>query len=462
MKHKHAPVPYLGRDSFVHLAQEGVLQRRDGKLLLFVWFAVLVAFALVQAGSGVAAGAWYLFLSVAVVLIKPGLGLALILAGVPLTYNVSPGGGNLSIAEVALLVTGIRAVTTGRAKIMAVILPIAAYLFICMLSSALVFRGHSAIMSWLQMVIYLVLTVVTFSVYGRDTKAVIVALTAMVGTSAVLGMLLVMDGGGYVFGIHKNSIGATTAASLVVAVEMWFRTATAENKGKRRVWMLAIAILSFALLFSLSRGAWGSAVIGVLILIALRGRWGLLLRLVIALIPLMTLGVLMLPEGSTDYIAGSINTESHSYGTRANNAAIAWSFFTQNPLLGMGLGLRKQYDATNIVLFTLAETGLVGLGAFLMIHFKALRIGFRARRQIDLRSPMFSVVALSMALLFGRLAHGLVDHYWSRGAVTVAWAMVGAMLAVVATLKMRRTQQPELGHFVRHPTTSKAQGMASH
>jgi hypothetical protein len=40
--------------------------------------------------------------------------------------------------------------------------------------------------------------------------------------------------------------------------------------------------------------------------------------------------------------------------------------------------------------------------------------------------------------MFGRLVHGMVDHYWSRGAITVAWA--GAGMATYGYLIVRRRE----------------------
>jgi len=35
-------------------------------------------------------------------------------------------------------------------------------------------------------------------------------------------------------------------------------------------------------------------------------------------------------------------------------------------------------------------------------------------------------------LVLGKLVHGMVDHYWSRGAIMIAWASVGMALSVEA------------------------------
>jgi O-antigen ligase len=417
------------------------LSAKEWRQLRLIWFAVAVAGGL-SIASPKLAGVWYAAISLYVAVMMPRAGLGLILAGIPLTYNVSPGVVNLSISEVALVFVGTRAVLTGRPKLMPVILPIGLYLFVCVLSSAVDFRGKSAIVSFVQMFVYLIFGLATFSAYGREVRPIIVALIAMVGTSLALAILMILQGGGgYLFGIHKNSIGATTAASTVVAVEMYFRSKTVRDKLWSRRWLLITILLTIGMFLSLSRGAWASAVIAVFVIAFARREWKILLQLAAVTIPLLVIGFLLLDARFQEYILGSVDTSSHSFGTREANAKVAMFYFEQNQVIGSGLGLRKTNDATNVVLFTLAETGLLGLGAFLSIHAVALYSAYKKRMRIDLRSPGFSVVVLSAALLLGRFGHGLVDHYWSRGAITVTWALVGAAMAVPVLARVRQDEQ---------------------
>lgn len=402
----------------------------EWRQLRLVWLVVAVAAGLIAVNPKLA-GVWYAAVCLWIAITRPGAGLALILGGIPFTHNVSPGVVNLSISEVALVFIGGRALISGRAKLIPVILPIAAYLIVCLLSSAVEFRGRSAIVSFVQMGVYLVLALATFSAYGSTIRPVILALVAMVGTSTVLALIMVFQGGGgFLFGIHKNSIGATTATSTVIAVEMYFRCKAARDRVWSRRWLAMIIALSIGLFLTLSRGAWASTVIAVLVLSIARREWKVLIQLGIVILPMLVVGFFLLSDRFQEYILGSADTSTHSYGTRSANAEIAMSYFEQNRLIGSGLGLRKENDATNIVLFTLAETGILGLATFLSIHIVAIYVAFKKRLRVDLRSPGFTIIILSAALLLGRFGHGLVDHYWSRGAITATWALVGAMLAV--------------------------------
>jgi O-antigen ligase len=167
----------------------------------------------------------------------------------------------------------------------------------------------------------------------------------------------------------------------------------------------------------------------------LRRQFGLLIRTFLLLIPVVALSWTMLPAESKAYSTDFKPTLKGSVGTRITNAAVALSYFEKSPITGAGVGLRKMYDATNLFLFTLAETGILGLAAFLSIHLVFLRMAGSARRYLTPADPAFSFLVIGTALLIGKLVHGQVDHYWSRGQVLMAWA--GAGMAVWAYFESR-------------------------
>ncbi len=73
---------------------------------------------------------------------------------------------------------------------------------------------------------------------------------------------------------------------------------------------------------------------------------------------------------------------------------------------------------------TLAETGMLGLIAFLSIFGVLLWMAWKAQKRIARTDPVFSLLVIGVALMFGKFCHGLVDHYWSRGIIPV-WAGAG-------------------------------------
>ena len=67
---------------------------------------------------------------------------------------------------------------------------------------------------------------------------------------------------------------------------------------------------------------------------------------------------------------------------------------------------------------------------FLAVQVTIVFMVIRLRRVVGPDDPRFTFVVLAGALILGRLAHGMVDHYWSRGAIMVAWATVGMLVHV--------------------------------
>jgi O-antigen ligase len=144
----------------------------------------------------------------------------------------------------------------------------------------------------------------------------------------------------------------------------------------------------------------------------------------------------MLPEETKRY-ATDLNPDSKfgSAASRIVSIEYAYGVFKSSPILGVGVGLRKQYDATNVAMSTLAETGILGLIAFAAIFGTLFWMAWQAQRRIERDDPTFSLFAVGVALVSGKLLHGCVDHYWSRGIIP-AWA--GAGLVVYAYNYARR------------------------
>ena len=139
---------------------------------------------------------------------------------------------------------------------------------------------------------------------------------------------------------------------------------------------------------------------------------------------LIAVGWRFLPAESREYATG-FNRENENIRLRLQSIDFARDAFESDPVLGVGVGLRKEYDATNILWLTLAETGVPGLCAWLLLHFALARMVWRTQRHLARSDALFSLAALGGALVISKLVHGLVDHYWSRGDIMIAWASAG-------------------------------------
>ena len=159
-------------------------------------------------------------------------------------------------------------------------------------------------------------------------------------------------------------------------------------------------------------------------LLGLRRKFRLLMQVSIGAVVLIAIGWRFLPSESREY-ATSLDRKNENIRLRFQSIDYARDIFEANPVLGVGVGLRKEYDATNIVWLTLAETGVPGLVTWLLIHLALTRMVWRDHQYIAQSDILFSLSALGGALVISKLVHGLVDHYWSRGAIMVAWCSAG-------------------------------------
>ena len=142
------------------------------------------------------------------------------------------------------------------------------------------------------------------------------------------------------------------------------------------------------------------------------------------MVPLIAVCWALLPQQSKSYATG-FDRENWNIRLRYMSMDYAKSQFERSPIIGVGVGLRKEYDATNVFLLTLAETGVLGMDTFLYLHLATGRMVLKARRIIRKDDALFSILALGGALVLSKFVHGLVDHYWSRGAIMIAWAAAG-------------------------------------
>lgn len=352
----------------------------------------------------------------------PKVALLLIFALAPFQYDISTGGPvRFSIAEINLLLTVPLLVATGRPILFGpTALPTALYLGVC-LTDTLIHWRDSSLVSLVQMGIYLVAAVIVFTSFVKRPEDFRLALQGLVVVGVVLAVAVIVTRSGYVLGLHKNGVGSSLAAAVVVAAELWF---SATGRREKRWLGVGTLIIAAGLFFTLSRGAWIGAVCALLMLLGLRRKFRLLMQVSIGAVILIAIGWRFLPSESREY-ATSLNRENENIRLRFQSIDFARDIFEANPVLGVGVGLRKEYDATNIVWLTLAETGVPGLVTWLLIHLALTRMVWRDHRYVAQSDILFSLSALGGALVVSKLVHGLVDHYWSRGAIMVAWCSAG-------------------------------------
>ena len=344
----------------------------------------------------------------------------------PLLVTADGGGGvgglpHFSIAEINLMLAAVLFILRRRPLLFGPLLvPTLLYFAVCSASSVLSWRS-TTVTSMFQMGLYLIVAVALFTSLGRDERDYQLAFYGLVFVGVVLSLAVLILRTGYVLGLHKNGVGGSLACAAIVCAELWF---SAPRGRRRTIISWALAIIVAGLFFTLSRGGWVAAAAGIALILAMRREFQLLVKAGFALIPIIAICWQLLPEQSRQYTTG-LSTDNWNIRMRYNSVAFAREQFEESPYLGVGVGLRKEYDATNLFWLTLAETGILGALTFFGLQFAFMRMAWKTQSRLSRSEPLFSAVAIGGALVFGGLVHGLVDHYWSRGAISIAWDGAG-------------------------------------
>jgi hypothetical protein len=293
---------------------------------------------------------------------------------------------------------------------------------------------ESSGISLIQMSIYWVGAVALFSILPTNLNQLRVVWRGLVTVGVVLAVAALLTRSSYFLGLNKNGAGASLACALIVCVECWL----SEPRARQWRWLPALGLIAGGLIMVLSRGAWLAALSGVAFLFAWKGMYRRLLMFGLVLIPVVGVVWASLPEESRQY-ASSFDSGRYNIRARELNSEWALEQWKSSPWIGVGVGLRKEFDATNVILLTLAESGPLGVLAVLGVHFWVLWGMWRRRSGLkDLSAPWASSHALAGAVVLSKFVHGLVDHYWSRGAIMIAWASVGFALSASRISGARR------------------------
>lgn len=267
-------------------------------------------------------------------------------------------------------------------------------------------------------------------------------LLAAACSTVILGLFQIAAGPKvFALGIHKNNMGQGMAAGLALWLCFWFD----QIKGWwSKLVILALGIVTVALVFTLSRGAWVGAGCALVALATMYGRLRLLLRATLVIIPLIGLMWNYLPKEDQQYATSFDREKYDNIDARYNNFEKTSALITKSPLIGNGISIRKQLDATNLVMVSLAEGGVVGFILFLVPLGLYFKIVSNLIRELPKADPRFFIVAASCALMISRLGHAQFDHYWVRGASTIAWSSVGMVLAVERSLTFTKRRLSHL------------------
>ena len=417
--------------------------------LPFATFCLLITAAFltigVQGQPILVLGFFYALAFWAVAWKYPAVAMMMVFAIAPIQNDLGSGGLRFSLTEihVALLlpVAIVRCYMDRRPIHVGVtLIPVLLYFAVCIYSSLHTFRGNDAIVSIAQMIIYLLVVVGIFASFPTDAEQFRPALYGAIGVCCFIAFWSLATRNNFILGLGKNGVGQSLSCAVIIAVELWF---AAKNPKVKRWLSIALALLAAGLVFSVSRGAWLGCAMGLILICSLRRQFQLMLRVLLVMMPLVAISWQFLPESTQSY-ATSFDRKRVNIFERYKFIDAAKGLWAKSPVYGSGVGLRKQYDATNLMWATLAESGVLGLLAFALVHVAFFAMILRTHKLMARDNIHYSVLLIGGALVLRHLTHGMVDHYWSRGAVTLAWGSAGmasySYFAVRREMRLRRSQ----------------------
>lgn len=360
---------------------------------------------------------------------RPQIALTGIIAVTPFVQDL--GGGlpiKFSLAEIHLLlafiVYVIKGVLTRSIRFLGPLtVPVTIYLAVLAWTSLRSGMEQEDIKALVQTFVTCGVTVAVFANMVPDAESMVRSFIWLPLFCVPIAVLEIATGSFNVFGLHKNSIGGSLAAGVVILANLWY--SQINFMGKRYlIWLLVV--LGGGLLISLSRGAWIGAIVGLTVSGLLWGRITLVIRTLMVAVPVLLVLWLLLPSEKREYATG-FQADRWNIKMRMKTQENLQDTITKEPLFGVGIGLRKQVDATNFVLVTLAESGVIGLVAIVGVFGTIVRVGFKVSRS-DTKQSFVLCGALAVGLLACKVGHGMVDHFWGRGNGTVVWASIGLLL----------------------------------
>ena len=416
-----------------------------GFLVLFIAGIGSAYLSLIRETPLPALGLVYCSLFMFLVWTRPHIALTGIIAVTPFVQDLSGGlPVKFSLAEVHLLLAFIvylvKGVLLRSIKFLGPLtVPVTVYLVLLTWTSLRSGLEEEDIKALIQTFVTCGVTVAVFANMVSDPEKMVTAFIWLPIFCIPIAVLEIITGQFNVFGLHKNSIGGTLGAGLIVLANLWYSQVNFTGK-RYLIWL--ILLLGGGLLISLSRGAWIGTIVGLTVSGLLWGRITLVIRTLLAAVPVLVVLWLLLPSEKREYATG-FQADRWNIKMRLKTQENLQEIVTKEPIFGVGIGLRKKVDATNFVLVTLAESGALGLIAIIGVFGTIVTVGFKVCRS-DTKTSLKLCGALAVGLLACKVGHGMFDHFWGRGNGTVVWASIGVLLAAEQKVVARRRNRLQI------------------
>ena len=351
-----------------------------------------------------------------------------------------------AIALFVALMLPVMLIRQGRLHAGPVAVPLLIFSAVATISSIVFWDGLDTAASLFRMFVVTVLSVLIFANAGarlstahRCFGAYLVGITVLAAATIITFAIGGFKSSEYALGINKNSLGPTFGCGVVIALSYLLTTMPAP---RRRLWlMVALSGSTIGLLLSLSRGAWVATGAGFLLILAMTRNVRALLLSVVLLSGLIAVMWSVLPPEAKDY-ATDISSHTYTIQTRFATMGDVMKAFNSSPLIGVGVGLRKQLEPHDVLVLTLGETGVIGLLAFIGMFAAGFYTFIRAARLTRGDPQAWSAIVIGAAVLLVSLTHGLMDVYWRRGVGFMGWSCVGLAASMILQRQSARVAVP--------------------
>jgi O-antigen ligase len=249
----------------------------------------------------------------------------------------------------------------------------------------------------------------------------------------------------------SGTLGSPVDAGAYLSLLLAPAVGVLASRVKRSAKLLAVVGLclgSVALVGTLSRAAWGVAILSIAATWWMLSRRGRLPVIVPCLIVASVLVVGLVFQGTI--ITRLTGDDDGSARGRVPLMMTALDIIHDHPILGVGannyVAALNRYESSftgdwlytvhNKYLLVWAETGIAGLAAFLWFFLSTIRRGWEAWRRCD---SLLSPIALGFtAALAARMLHMFVDIFNDRPETQLVW-VIAALIMAMTRIERRRS-----------------------
>lgn len=360
--------------------------------------------------------------------------------------SVVVAGVNISLSDIYLVVMTLALLILNTKKVQIpmkfLIFPIA-YLFYCFLSLTWAVDSSKSLAPLIQYIEFMILSSLIFYNIQRQTTLVKViegyvlfsSLLAFVALIAAVAQGALSGGPLYIFGFHKNALGAIVGNCLPLSIGLLIYYK--DNKKKSILLLGATTLCALVLLLSASRGSMLGAAAGIIVVLYMVRKMRMLLitsLLGAALLWIFTTYI------SPEFLSSMTDFER---GSSAYSRVIAYedviNKIQQSPWIGHGLGNYlieipsigfTQDDPNNVFLLNLVEIGFLGLLLFSFILLSVFRTALINRSKFKGEPKLLILSAIFIGGFISQLVHIQVDVSWVRGTGLFMFANVGMLLCL--------------------------------